>query len=731
MGTPFLHLQVPRAGKVMEKPLDLDVDNPTPIRSIKCPSRALDLAKVDTLVDTKVGEDVEKVCFPPTSPVKMTLEGTAKVAPTQAKVADPLAKMAQPKRLQACLPWWEKNAPPFVVQLITKGVEPHFQGQHLVLRHQKKNDTDIKLALEVMEEYVRVGAAQEVPPGKSSYLVPWFVISKTEGEKKKHRLISDCREINQSLCPPKFKLDHWKEIFPVLEPKMWAIKIDLQNAYFHLPLSEAIKQYVHMEIGPKVFQMEGACFGLSTLPYLWMQLMHVFLKKWRRQGLLVFVYLDDILLLARSAPLAQKQSDIMVQDLTEAGMVINFKKSHLQAVQKVEHLGFTLDLQRGLLMVPNQKLKSVRKELGKFLVQKEMSCRKAAAILGQLRSFLTALPCLRAFSDLLVKFTDRQKFLGWDRKVQIPLPLQDQVREIGALLQSWEGRSFAGQSAVRKIYSDSSTQGWGALDVTSGQKLQEFWRSDLGLHINIKELKASIEACQSLAKKGETVFLTMDNSVAYSYLKKEGGRLPPFNSLMRPFLRWCHKNQVKVIPNWVKSSEMLADGLSRVKKDTGDYTLDKKVFNTLCKIFANKGFVPEVDMFASPGNHQLQKWVSRYPHRGACAVNSLECPLSQFSKVYSNPPWKVILSWLLRLKSNPHLSCLTIVPYWDGSPWWPLLTRLHDRRYPVVFINPREGLFIDCLAQVMPPTRWGLLCLVLSGRVYRERKFHLKISLSI
>ncbi len=108
--------------------------------------------------------------------------------------------------------------------------------------------------------------------------------------------------------------------------------------------------------------------------------------------------------------------------------------------------------------------------------------------------------------------------------------MKDQVKGIGLLLNSWQGRSSAGKTVVRKIYTDSSTQGWGALDLTSGQKLHEFWRTEKGLHINIKELKAAISAVHSLAKKGETVHLTIDNQVAYSYLRKAGGKLPQFNS---------------------------------------------------------------------------------------------------------------------------------------------------------------------------------------------------------
>ena len=244
----------------------------------------------------------------------------------------------------------------------------------------------------------------------------------------------------------------------------------------------------------------------------------------------------------------------------------------------------------------------------------------------------------------------------------------------------------------------------------------------------MKELKASISACQSLAKPGETIFLSVDNTVAYSYLRKMGGRLPPFNHLMRPFLLWCQEKGVRIIPNWVKSQDMVADGLSRQRPDKGDYTLDRNVFQKVCKIFAAQGFHPETDMFASPGNHQLPKWVCRWPHQGASAVNALECPLRNFQNVYANPPWSIILRWLIRLKNHPHLNCLMVVPYWVGSVWWPLLTRLQNRAYPTVLIQPREGLFTNCLGQPMPPPRWGLLCLMLSGKTFKERKFRLKIS---
>ena len=134
----------------------------------------------------------------------------------------------------------------------------------------------------------------------------------------------------------------------------------------------------------------------------------------------------------------QHHLDIMVQDLMDSGLKINVSKSTLFPTQKVMHLGFLLDLEEGRLKICPQKLKMVRKELGKLVTAKEMSCRKMAAILGTTRSFLVALPFLRAFTDTLVQFVNLQQIWGWDHRVVIPRSLKDQLGEIKLLLESWK-----------------------------------------------------------------------------------------------------------------------------------------------------------------------------------------------------------------------------------------------------------------------------------------------------
>ena len=83
------------------------------------------------------------------------------------------------------------------------------------------------MALKVMMEYVEAKAAREIPLSGTGYLVPWFVIQKMEANgKEKLRLISDCRSVNQVLNPPRFKLDHLKDILSPLRQNMWSRKRD-------------------------------------------------------------------------------------------------------------------------------------------------------------------------------------------------------------------------------------------------------------------------------------------------------------------------------------------------------------------------------------------------------------------------------------------------------------------------------------------------------------------------
>ncbi len=173
---PFFPVQVAsplaKEEKGIGSPLDVDIQESGKPHGVQTTS---------TRREAKEREEAKVFPLPP-CPVMATQLGlkakVANMAHGEQPPADPscspgsLDTLAPFQRLQACLPWWQKHATPFVVKLIQEGVEPNFQGNHLHFKRQKKSAEEVQLALEVMSEYVQVGAATEVSLSDTPYLVP-------------------------------------------------------------------------------------------------------------------------------------------------------------------------------------------------------------------------------------------------------------------------------------------------------------------------------------------------------------------------------------------------------------------------------------------------------------------------------------------------------------------------------------------------------------------------------
>ena len=237
--------------------------------------------------------------------------------------------------------------------------------------------------------------------------------------------------------------------------------------------------------------------------------------------------------------------------------------------------------------------------------------------------------------------------------------------------------------------------GVGGIDLVSGKFVQEFWREESDLHINVKEMGAAINTVKSLAKPGENILLCVDNQVLFYYLQKGGGRKNPFNRMLQPFWHWLMEQKINLQVKWVPSEKCLADPLSRWSQDRGDYSMDPKLFGYLQKTFCP--FLKlKTDLFASPGNKKLDQFVSRWPHWQAKAVDALQCPLDNLGGLYANPPWTVIQKFLARLRLFPKAEVLMVVPFWDSASWWPQLIKLKAPQTPCLKIAPYQGMFTIC-----------------------------------
>ena len=180
------------------------------------------------------------------------------------------------------------------------------------------------------------------------------------------------------------------------------------------------------------------------------------------------------------------------------------------------------------------------------------------------------------------------------------------------------------------------------------------------------------------------------------------------------------------------SREMLADSISRWENDPGDYTLNPHIFRNIIDHFcAHQN--PTIDMFVSPGKPRFAKY-RQYNVRkimlpkAAPQGNSSECPSVNTSRFAGGVCHSTLVN------SSP------VADQTKGQPksqvsapgallgLWRLLTQLLVPKSHVLLVNPRLGLFQNCMGDFMPGLKWPLDCMIVSGGSYRTNKLRHKVS---
>lgn len=95
----------------------------------------------------------------------------------------------------------------------------------------------------------------------AGFLSRMFLISKTNG---KLRQIFDLRRLNAYLNPPKFRLVNQNQVPDFLHQGDYLGKLDISQAYFHIPIKHSHRRYLAFAYAGQLFQMTSLPFGLSS-----------------------------------------------------------------------------------------------------------------------------------------------------------------------------------------------------------------------------------------------------------------------------------------------------------------------------------------------------------------------------------------------------------------------------------------------------------------------------------
>ena len=210
------------------------------------------------------------------------------------------------------------------------------------------------------------------------------------------------------------------------------------------------------------------------------------------------------------------------------------------------------------------------------------------------------------------------------------------------------------------------------------------------IHINLKELHASAFALQSFAQSGDIVHLLVDNSKAFAYLQRQGGRLRLLNDAVREMFALCWARNMQIRPESVASVANPTDIVSTRTIDVREVVLSDNIFHQVTRALGT----PHLNVFATPESTKLKTFNCPWPmsHPDQVVTDTLQASLQGIRFAYAHPPWKIIHSFLNRLSQFPLLKVLIVVPFWRAAPWWPLLLRLFGPNCPKFFKKRCPGI---------------------------------------
>lgn len=247
------------------------------------------------------------------------------------------------------------------------GAKPFYERPYLFgpeLERKMRNELDRMIERKVIE------------PSKSSVASAVVPVIKPNG---KVRLCLDSRKVNAITKRDHFPLPLMKQLFARMPKAKFFSIIDLKEAFWQVPLSdEPIRsQFANSREltafivpGRGLYQFKVMPFGLSNSAATQCRLMHLVIGHDLEPN--VWVYLDDILIIAEEIYEMLNLIKEIAKRLRKANLSINLEKSKF-FLKRVKYLGFILS-EDGLAPDPD-KIKSMReyptptrlKEVRRFL----------------------------------------------------------------------------------------------------------------------------------------------------------------------------------------------------------------------------------------------------------------------------------------------------------------------------------------------------------------------------
>ena len=569
-------------------------------------------------------------------------------------------------RLAHFLPaWLHSKAPPWILNLTRRGYHWTWsQSPPPLALPTLSPQNEIVSAL--VEKMLSKGAIYEVPL-QHCFLSRIFHVPKSDGS---HRLVIDLVRLNNHISSPSFSLTGHQALRKTLSLPAWMASLDIRDAFLHVPVRRNLHKFLAITAMNRLFFFRTLPFGLTTSPRTFTFVMRHPLALLHAAGVPAIAYLDDLCLWGDSPQDVLASVEKASTILGELGFLLNLQKSTLTPTRSLTWLGVVWNSETGTVRVPEIFAQEIAAMARDMLHRGQTSRLRFEALLGKIAFASQFSPVARLHSHEIAK---PQLIASRDHdKTLAPIPPQ-----LSLALLSWVNPRFLSLPAPIRppphdvtVWSDASLIGWGAI-TSSDLCLSGLWSTEQSnLHINQLEILAVHLTLMRLPR--DMSFLIMsDNRTTVAAINHYGSRSPAIQSVaVRLFRHAWAANQLLSALYIPGPENVVADLLSRDKPVDAEWELSPESFLDLEGLAGSF----EVDLFASPLNHKLEKFVTTFPHPRAWATNAFCLDWNQFSSIYLFPPPNAlprVISKLNRFKGHGVL----VTPKRPTAPWFPLLMK--------------------------------------------------------
>jgi hypothetical protein len=241
-----------------------------------------------------------------------------------------------------------------------------------------------------VESLKKKGAIVVAPSPVDSFISNQFVVPKKATGK--YRPIFNLKALNQFICYEHFKMECLDNVKYLICRNDWLVKLDLQDAYFVVPVTSQHRKFLRFIWDGVVYQYVCLPFGLSSAPRIFTKLMKPIIAHLRKLGIRLLIYLDDLLILGSSPNGVLQHLRSVVNLLLSLGFLINWEKSVVIPSQSIEFLGLEIDSRMLSFSLPKCKVDNIVSLCQSILKKDRVKLREIAAVLGNFSWSITSVP---------------------------------------------------------------------------------------------------------------------------------------------------------------------------------------------------------------------------------------------------------------------------------------------------------------------------------------------------